>query len=268
MQWAIELYIPAFHMDQQIASVPTHKEIQRRDSQLPSSPSFIPIPSMVSPELPAIRPVIPLVQESPVYSKLTKHFPPPRPNTRSPSQTSSSSRSRPATATGLRAQTREPSAQPPLENALGPSAQYPYLPESTEDNRVYFSCRPSGPRIYDLLNTLPLAQFGTLSWFILDREQELFELNDILDEDKVLQALWGRWILLKRPQFLADYYKGTVAFIDEYWRIIHRAAGWAALRTWLLMFVVNRFLTGSEVAQILRHYESLTKTTENANENS
>jgi hypothetical protein len=57
--------------------------------------------------------------------------------------------------------------------------------------------------------------------------------------------------------------------------MIHRAAGWAALRVWLLvsgvlgrssyqlfnrfkMFVVNRFLTGSEVARILRHYEGLT----------
>jgi hypothetical protein len=57
--------------------------------------------------------------------------------------------------------------------------------------------------------------------------------------------------------------------------MIHRAAGWAALRAWLLvcvavlegliiilshakMFVVNRFLTGTEVASLLRYYESLT----------
>jgi hypothetical protein len=76
-------------------------------------------------------------------------------------------------------------------------------------------------------------------------------------------------------KFIANYYFGTTAFIDEYWRMIHRAAGWAALRAWLLvrgillknscgilirfkMFVVNRFLTGSEVAHILRHYEGLT----------
>jgi hypothetical protein len=81
---------------------------------------------------------------------------------------------------------------------LGPSAHYPYLPESSEDGQVHFSCRPGGPRIFDLLNTLPLAPFGTLSWFIIDREEELFELNDIPDEDKVMQALWARWILLKR----------------------------------------------------------------------
>jgi len=98
-----------------------------------------------------------------------------------------------------------------------------------------------------------------LSWFIVDREEELFELDDVLDEDKVMQALWGRWILLNHRKFLANYCRGTEAFIDEYWRMIHRAAGWAALRAWLLMFVVNRFLTGSEVAHILRHYEGLTE---------
>jgi len=145
-----------------------------------------------------------------------------------------------------------------MEDPLGPAAQYPYLPESSEDGELHFTCRPGGARIYDLLNSLPLAPFGVLSWFIVDREEEMFELDDVLDEDKVMQALWGRWILLNHRKFIANYCQGTVAFIDEYWRMIHRAAGWAALRAWLLMFVVNRFLTGSEVARILKHYESLT----------
>ena len=61
-----------------------------------------------------------------------------------------------------------------------------------------YSCRPGGPRIYDLLNTLPLEPFGVLSWLIIDREEELFELDDILDEDKVMLALWNRWIFLNR----------------------------------------------------------------------
>ena len=26
-----------------------------------------------------------------------------------------------------------------------------------------------------------------------------------------------------------------IAFVDEYWKIIHRAAGWDALRYWLLV---------------------------------
>jgi hypothetical protein len=38
-------------------------------------------------------------------------------------------------------------------------------------------------------------------------------------------------------EFIADYYQGTMAFIDDNWRMIHRAAGWAALRTFLLVSV-------------------------------
>jgi hypothetical protein len=40
-------------------------------------------------------------------------------------------------------------------------------------------------------------------------------------------------------EFLADYYQGIVTFIDENWRMIHRAAGWAALRTLLLVCVIS-----------------------------
>lgn len=38
-----------------------------------------------------------------------------------------------------------------------------------------------------------------------------------------------------RNKFIANYYKGTIAFVDAYWRMIHRAAGWDALRYWLLV---------------------------------
>jgi len=48
-----------------------------------------------------------------------------------------------------------------------------------------------------------------------------------------------------------------IAFVDEYWKIIHRAAGWDALRYWLLMLFSNHFLTGHDVAQVLAHYEDL-----------
>jgi hypothetical protein len=40
-------------------------------------------------------------------------------------------------------------------------------------------------------------------------------------------------------EFIADYYQGTMAFIDDNWRMIHRAAGWAALRTLLLVSVIS-----------------------------
>ncbi|KDQ55637.1 hypothetical protein JAAARDRAFT_133519, partial [Jaapia argillacea MUCL 33604] len=72
-----------------------------------------------------------------------------------------------------------------------------------------------------------------------------------------IMALWGRWILLNRNAFVANYVMGTMTFVDEYWEMIHLAAGWLALRQWLLMLVVNRFLTGAQVAKVLMHYEGL-----------
>lgn len=41
--------------------------------------------------------------------------------------------------------------------------------------------------------------------------------------------------IARSRKFLAEYYQGTKSFIDEYWEMIHRAAGWAALRAWLLV---------------------------------
>ena len=88
---------------------------------------------------------------------------------------------------------RYPSPPPPTD-PLGPAAQYPFLPEDGEQ----YSCRIGGPRIFDLLNTLPLDEFGVMSWAIVDREEELFEMEDLRDEDKVMMALWNRWIMIKR----------------------------------------------------------------------
>ncbi|TFK49344.1 hypothetical protein OE88DRAFT_1736974 [Heliocybe sulcata] len=139
---------------------------------------------------------------------------------------------------------------------LGPAAQFPYLPQGNSQ----FSCRPGGPRLYDLLNTLPMDRFGIMSWFIIDKEEEMFELDDVRDEDKVMMALWARWILLNRNEFIRDYFQGTLAFVDEYWEMIKLAAGWSALRVWLLMLVANRFLEGSHVAKVLKHYEQLADT--------
>ncbi|KAG6917601.1 hypothetical protein DXG01_001830 [Tephrocybe rancida] len=144
--------------------------------------------------------------------------------------------------------TRYPTPPPP-DNPLGPAARPPYLPAMSEYGGpdIYYSCRPSGACLYDLLNTLPLEPFGVLAWDVLDREDEIYDSDNVKDEYKVMHALWGR-----------DYYKGTKAFVDFYWKMIHRAAGWDALRYWLLMLVVNRFITGAEVASLLKHYESLT----------
>ncbi|KAJ2936560.1 hypothetical protein H1R20_g533, partial [Candolleomyces eurysporus] len=142
-----------------------------------------------------------------------------------------------------------------------PSARSPYLPAKPDypgGHEVHYSCRPGGPTLYDLLNTLPMEPFGVLDWAVLDREEEIFESDEVKDEYKVMHALWGRWILLNRTKFIANYRKGVKAFVDDYWKIIHRAAGWDALRYWLLLLLANRFLTANEVAQTLKYYESLT----------
>ncbi|KAG2146272.1 hypothetical protein DEU56DRAFT_787230 [Suillus clintonianus] len=143
---------------------------------------------------------------------------------------------------------------PPQSDPLGPAAQYPYLLKS---DGIY-SCRVGGPRLYDLLNTLPLDEFGVLAWVILDREEEIFEIDDVRDEDKVMQALWFRWIFLNRNKFVADFFRGTKTFINDNWQMIDRAAGLAALRTWLLVLNINNFLVTSDVVSLLRHYRGVT----------
>ncbi|KAF9527426.1 hypothetical protein CPB83DRAFT_856154 [Crepidotus variabilis] len=149
---------------------------------------------------------------------------------------------------------------PPRSNPRGPAAQKPYLPAHSEYGgpTVWYSCRPGGECLLDLLGTLPLEPFGLLAWEVLDREGEIFEADDIRDEYKVMHSLWARWSMLHRLEFIANYLEGTITFVDEYWKMIHRAAGWDALRYWLLMLLANRFLTGSDVAQVLLHYEELT----------
>lgn len=86
-----------------------------------------------------------------------------------------------------------------MQDGLRPSLTPPYLPETpNERGDVYYSCRPGGPRLFDFMNPLPLEPFGVLKWVIIDREEELFEVDDILDEDKVMLVLWYRWIFLNR----------------------------------------------------------------------
>lgn len=114
-----------------------------------------------------------------------------QPSTHTRSTTSHANRQRATVSTRGSLPARYPSP-PPQDTPLGPAAQYPYIPADE------YSCRPGGPKIYDLLNSLPLEPFGVLSWMIVDREEELFELDDVRDEDKVMMALWNRWIILHR----------------------------------------------------------------------
>lgn len=74
-----------------------------------------------------------------------------------------------------------------------------------------------------------------------------------------------------------DRLKRVQAFLDEYYVMIHRAAGWDALRLFLLvrthvhlsdryssqnlmnlqMLLANRLITVSQVSKSLRYYEKL-----------
>ncbi|KAG7095554.1 hypothetical protein E1B28_006291 [Marasmius oreades] len=182
------------------------------------------------------------------------------------------STSRDSTATDSRSTTtdcdptqpKKRSVSPPMlefdedpRDPLGPTAQYPFLPAQSEDGTITlnYSCRIGGPKIYDLLGTLSLEPFGVLSWVVLDREEEIFEVDDVKDEHKVMHALWARWIFLNRTTFIKNYLEGVRMFIDEYWKMIQLAAGWEALRYWLIVLLANRFLTGHEVAQLLKYYQ-------------
>jgi hypothetical protein len=89
---------------------------------------------------------------------------------------------------------------PPASNPLGPAAQPPYLPAESEYGgpTLYYSCRPLGPFLFDLLGTFPLEPFGILDWQNLDVEDEIYEVDDVREECKVMHALWARWIFLNR----------------------------------------------------------------------
>lgn len=80
----------------------------------------------------------------------------------------------------------------PSADPLGPTAQHPYLSGNQ------YSCRPGGPRLFDLLSPPSLKSYGVLSWMIVDREEEIYELDDMRDEDKIILVLWNRWIFLNR----------------------------------------------------------------------
>lgn len=46
----------------------------------------------------------------------------------------------------------------------------------------------------------------------------------------------------RRNAFIGNYFENTVAFVDAYWKIIHRAAGWDAMRYWLFVCAFSTFL--------------------------
>ena len=145
---------------------------------------------------------------------------------------------------------------PSRRDPLGPLGVYPFLPSSVNDGNdsLSFSCRPCGPRLFDIVARQPISEYGLTSWSLLERDEELFEIDDIRDEEKAMHALWNRWIFLNRRYFypflqnllsctdwrlksryLLDPPRMVVEFVEGSQHIIMETAGWKGVRVWLLV---------------------------------
>lgn len=148
---------------------------------------------------------------------------------------------------------------PPSSNRLGAAARPPYLPAKSTFGGpdIYYSTRFSGPCLFDLLNLLPLEPFGVFDGMVIDREEEIYNDDELAQEEKVIVALWARWIMLNKVEFDQDRAGGVEKFIDEYWKMIHLAAGWEALVYQLLVLAAWRLLRHYEIIPLLERYEEL-----------
>ncbi|KAH9057994.1 hypothetical protein EDB83DRAFT_1044072 [Lactarius deliciosus] len=145
---------------------------------------------------------------------------------------------------------------PETGDPLGPLAVYPYLPTSGDDESLLFSCRPGGPRLFDLVSRFSASEYGLTSWSLIERDEELFEIDDVRDEEKAMQALWNRWIFFERRRYLLDPKKNTIAFVDKFLAVIMKTAGWKGMRVWLLLLAKHKYLTGDDVVAVMSYYET------------
>jgi len=97
-----------------------------------------------------------------------------------------------------------PQQAPSAHDPLGALGACPHPSPSVDDDNDGLSCRPCGPRLYDLIARDPISKYGLTSWSLLERDEELFEIDDVRDEEKAMQALWNRWIFFKR-RYLSPY---------------------------------------------------------------
>lgn len=96
---------------------------------------------------------------------------------------------------------RDPQKAPNPRDPLGALGTHPRLLSSVDDdndNLLGLSCRPFRPRLFDVIAKDPISRYGLTSWSLLERDEELFEIDDVRDEEKAMQALWSRWIFFKR----------------------------------------------------------------------
>ena len=245
---------------------PGEPEIPDVDIPRPTSPFFNPFPSVtISPRSASREPQTKteittsprpkLFSPEPFTSRSVSIAQPPSSRSRSTTGMSRNTTTTATTATPRVRDTRYPTPPPP-NDPLGPAARSPYFPAYSEYGgpTIYYSCRPGGPCLFDFMGTLPMKEFGILDWEVIDREEEIYETDDVKDEYKIMHVLWARWITVHqlvrvtvwlnlgdylfenyRNQFISNYYQGTLAFVDYFWRMIHRAVGWDGLRYWLLV---------------------------------
>ncbi|KAN0111730.1 hypothetical protein V8E52_008291 [Russula decolorans] len=149
-----------------------------------------------------------------------------------------------------------PSARDPL-GALGTHPRLSSSVDDDNDSLLGLSCRPCGPRLYDATAKEPISKYGLTSWSLLERDEELFEIDDVRDEEKAMQALWNRWIFFERRHYLLDPRQTVIEYLEAYKCIIMEAAGWKGVRVWLLLLAKHKYLTGDDVVTVMTHYESL-----------
>ncbi|KAJ6453006.1 hypothetical protein C8R47DRAFT_1329396 [Mycena vitilis] len=144
-------------------------------------------------------------------------------------------------------QPADPIVPPP--NPFGPTARYPFLPAKSEYGGpdIHYSVRFGGPKIYDLLHTLPMEKYGALAGEVLEREEEIFARDDIPDEHKVMHALWARWI---------SSYRQIINVEPKVHRRLLEDDSYGG-GPGCIAVLACEFLVGHDVVLLLEHYERL-----------
>ena len=72
-----------------------------------------------------------------------------------------------------------------MNNLECPTAVYIYV------SKDMYSPQLEGSRLYGTLNEFSLEPFSLMTWYIIDRKEDIFELDNMRDQDKIVSALWG-----------------------------------------------------------------------------
>ncbi|KAG9043031.1 hypothetical protein FS837_010114 [Tulasnella sp. UAMH 9824] len=133
-----------------------------------------------------------------------------------------------------------------------PAPKDPLGPADTLKGGTYTSAYDSS--VFDILSELSLDVLGNQANRITTQLEQIYAHRELPVEDRVIAALWARWIALNRGKFLASYVEGFKAFVLESHDVIRRAAGVRALRNFLLVMAQYRFLKPKEVCDVLDAY--------------